>query len=713
MNIPSFYKNHNLSRKSLWVLIVPIAFGALAFFIIVGPRALNPTNIAWLGAGDPLTHFLGWSIFRDSPWTFPLGANPRYGIELSNSIVFSDSLPLFAVPFKTFGGLLPDVFQYFGIWLLLCFVLQALLGWKLAGLATKGLIARLGASGLFVFSPPMLWRLHGHLSLVGHFPLLAALYLSLRPQQTYRTALWTCTLAVSALVHPYVLFMVGFIWVADLLQILFTRPAQRSRTELLLELSIICGCLFIVTYQAGYFTVGSAVATNGYGYYRMNALSLLDSSGWSMVLRDIPEAAGDYEGFNYLGLGSILILLFSIPPLLSNLGPIIKQLRMRTGLLFVCGCLTLLAITNNIGIGLWRFDILLPDWSAKALGIFRASGRMFWPVFYAILFFGIYVVVRGYRRGVAAFLLAVALGVQILDTSSGWRPMRERFMEPPRSTFDTPLQNPFWTFAAKHYGGVRLISPRNFHPNWATFASYAALHHLSTDAIYLARVSDRDAMFASQKAESTLKTGHFDPDFLYIIDDDRVATVLAHLDRHADLLASVDGFNVLAPGWMKCQQCTLAERDFRLMELGAMRRVGDRLLFSQRGEGKYYLLNGWSKVEEWGTWSDGSFAQIVIPITGENPREISIEAVAFVSSVHPNEIMEFRVNDGTPIVITFTQSKTNIITLRVPEPKRGPDARISQLRVDFRFRNPKLPEELEADSDARRLGIGLVAITLR
>jgi len=34
-------------------------------------------------------------------------------------------------------------------------------------------------AGLFLFAPPMIWRLHGHLSLVGHFIVLAALYLTL------------------------------------------------------------------------------------------------------------------------------------------------------------------------------------------------------------------------------------------------------------------------------------------------------------------------------------------------------------------------------------------------------------------------------------------------------------------------------------------------------------------------------------------------------
>jgi len=60
---------------------------------VVGPRVLHPTNIAWLDNDNMATCFLGWHVFRNSPWSFPIGLNPQYGLELSNSIVMSDSNP--------------------------------------------------------------------------------------------------------------------------------------------------------------------------------------------------------------------------------------------------------------------------------------------------------------------------------------------------------------------------------------------------------------------------------------------------------------------------------------------------------------------------------------------------------------------------------------------------------------------------------------------
>ena len=43
-------------------------------------------------------------------------------------MIFTDSVPLLAVFFKLFRGVLPEQFQYFGLWGLLCFALQGAFG---------------------------------------------------------------------------------------------------------------------------------------------------------------------------------------------------------------------------------------------------------------------------------------------------------------------------------------------------------------------------------------------------------------------------------------------------------------------------------------------------------------------------------------------------------------------------------------------------------
>ena len=88
-----------------------MSIGALAFLTVVGLPVLDPTNIAWLSEDDLAAHFMGWQFYRNGPFTNPIGLNPLYGLEISNSIVYSDSIPLLAIIFKPFNSLLPDTIK--------------------------------------------------------------------------------------------------------------------------------------------------------------------------------------------------------------------------------------------------------------------------------------------------------------------------------------------------------------------------------------------------------------------------------------------------------------------------------------------------------------------------------------------------------------------------------------------------------------------------
>ena len=58
-------------------------------------------------------------IFGDFLWEAS-----NYGDVIGNSIVYSDSIPLFALIFKLINFALPEKFQYFSLWFMVCFFLQ-------------------------------------------------------------------------------------------------------------------------------------------------------------------------------------------------------------------------------------------------------------------------------------------------------------------------------------------------------------------------------------------------------------------------------------------------------------------------------------------------------------------------------------------------------------------------------------------------------------
>jgi hypothetical protein len=213
-------------RRELGYDLLAALMGVAVFLAFCHPRILLPGEVGWLlRKQDPAQHYLSWQFFRETPLVqFPLGLNPRFGTDFGSSIVFSDSLPLLALPFKYARALLPTVFQYHGAWILACFVLQ--------GVAARRLLARfhperplqlLGAA-FFVLSPPMIWRLHGHFSLLGHALIVAGLALYFSPR--YRRGAWLALLAAATLVHAYLLVLAGGVWLADLVG----RARERGRS---------------------------------------------------------------------------------------------------------------------------------------------------------------------------------------------------------------------------------------------------------------------------------------------------------------------------------------------------------------------------------------------------------------------------------------------------------------------------------------------------
>jgi hypothetical protein len=93
-------------------LLVGLVFAGYLY----GWGIVDVRNVGWLlNGGDMMNHFLGWDFFRRDHWQWPPGANPTFGYVVGNSIVFSDSLPLLAIPLKAIRAVLPDPFQYQGL----------------------------------------------------------------------------------------------------------------------------------------------------------------------------------------------------------------------------------------------------------------------------------------------------------------------------------------------------------------------------------------------------------------------------------------------------------------------------------------------------------------------------------------------------------------------------------------------------------------------
>jgi hypothetical protein len=515
------------------------AFGVAAYFVWAGWTFLDPQNVGWLRLGDRSMHTLGWWFYRVTPWGLPIGVNPRNGLEISSSVALSDSLPLFAVPFKLLSPLLPVVFQYWGLWFLVSMVLQAVFGYAMARELRLNRFVSFVFAACLVVTPAFLWRMPVHMALSGHWVLLGALYLYVKAAPPRRFA-WPLLLAVASAVHAYLLAMVLAVWVASLAQRLWL--GRLGWRGVLLEFVLGVAASLFVMWNAGFFMTPS-LGAEGFGFYRLNLDSFLNPYGWSWVVPNLPTTAGDYEGQVFPGLGVLALLAIGILAAFPRLRAIFSARWLP--LLAVLVGMAVFAASNKLVIGNTELGVVpLPPALLNFASMFRASGRMIWPAGYLAALLAFVLVSRRFGVRTLAVLAGLALVLQVADTSRQWTRFA-RTQPPPSAVWPTPIHSTIWDFAARHYDKIRAIPVAKLNKNWAELSYFAAFHGMSSDAAYLGRRDHKGYQELEALAQAALTQGQFQPDALYVLDAPSAA-IARRYARPDDMLTEADGFILFA-----------------------------------------------------------------------------------------------------------------------------------------------------------------------
>ncbi len=540
-----------------WPALAPVGGGLLAVAIglaviawTFGWHVLPPSHTGWMLTGtigpDPVQYWLGYTFFKASPWAWPPGANPDWGLEIGSSIFYADSIPLLAFLFKALHPVV-QVVQYWGFWLFACGALQAFMAWRLIGLTTPHPLPRLAGAALFALSPAMLNRLGGHFALGAHFLLLAALYLCLtRRPAWWRLLQWVGLLLLASLIHSYLLPMVAGFWASDWL----ARAVRRERPALLaVEALAAPGAGVFGLYLAGFFLLsgGFGGTWGGYGAMQLDLLAPFDPGHWGRFLPDLPGADHLEAGGSYAGLGVLLALVLGAIAYLRRPFP---WLRARWPLMLGLAVMLAVAVTHRVSIGGAMVELVaLPERALDYADALRASERFLWPMAYALLLAAIVAMVRGFGPARAGAMLAVLALVQFADLRPGFERLARYFPEGP-AVAPLRLQDPFWAEAAGRYQRVRLTPTGMQARHWEEVAVFAATKGLTTDAVYLARLDPARVEALNARVLADLAAGRHERGSFYALGD--AATLQAAregMDPEEDLLARVDGIWVLAPGW--------------------------------------------------------------------------------------------------------------------------------------------------------------------
>lgn len=419
-------------RKNKWTPVVSASLLAGLFCISVfGYKILLPTNTDWLYAnGDISQHQIGWDFFRHDAWRMPLGSMKNLATPEGSSLVYMDSIPLVAIVFKVFSPILPEHFQYLGLWGLLAFVLQGALGSLIIRKYTRDPLLIVLGTMFIVTAPILLFRSYAHTALSTQWLILAGfclvLYRDKIRSRITSIALWTALFAVAAGIHPYFVPISGFILLAYLVL------RKKGWLDALIHLGA-AGLGFLGSFwlMGGFVTKNVGTATLGMFGADVNAL--INPINYSYFLRPMPTSTGAYEGIAYLGLGVYLLLLILVAQLLFG----VKRIRLATlyksvrnwvrqnvRILIVCGIIivtVLLAIGPVIYInGNHIFTFAIPDNIARLMSIFRSTGRFMWIACYVITIAAVAGLVtimskKNKSNTGLVLLMMMVLGIQLVD----------------------------------------------------------------------------------------------------------------------------------------------------------------------------------------------------------------------------------------------------------------------------------------------------------
>lgn len=380
-------------------LTLGISFAIATFGL---PFILGTTSF-WQTEVDDVTQYIaGFNMYFTAPWQYPLLSFNSLNYPQGTSATFVDAIPLYALLLKLLLPASLAPFNPYGFWVALCFTLQAICAWWISRelrVSSWGFLISLVV--VFLVSPALMARL-GHISLMSHWIILFALGLYIRScrTQSMQAMAWAALLIPAFYVNIYLFAMASGIYFVTLLSA-GTLPVRRTLVAFALPFVGLIATLFITLLP---LPVGEVTREWGFGYYSMNFLApILGGSLFQVHAKDV---LGQYEGFNYLGLGVLLALIAALYICRVEKWMFFRRHWQLFVLLMV---FTAYSLSSEVYFGsIQVLTIKYPKIFDFITSQFRASGRFFWPVGYAIAIFALFFLHRRLRPR-AFFVVALML----------------------------------------------------------------------------------------------------------------------------------------------------------------------------------------------------------------------------------------------------------------------------------------------------------------
>ncbi len=682
------------------VLIFSLSFliGIIFTILYLGLSNIGFENTEWFTSYDLKSDLLALKFFLNDSWRFPIGSNPNYG-EISNSIVFSGAVPIFSFLSKLLYFILPENFHFFSIWIIFCFSLQFLFGYKIIFHLTKNNLYSLFAGIFFLISPILIYRLNFHLSLGAHWLILAGILLDIDKDQKNILFKKIFLIILSSLVHFYFTIILIFMNIF----FSFFNNKLKFKYNFFKENFLVFLFLIITMYFVGYFHIPATDALGfGYGYFKTNFLSFIDPmplsslNDWSIILPDINNSNGEREGFAYLGFG-ILILIFYLT--IKNIKNF-KVTQLNFKYLSLCFFLFLLALSNNISFGPYNLvSIDLPNVLYAPLSILRASGRLIWPVYYIIIIFAIYKLFKSEQKN-RFFFLIIFLLIQIFDFSNS---LNINFLKE-KKVRDQKLSDPIWKFVSENYTNVSTTKISNRTDSFNLISNFLIDNNFeSTNYFRLGRYNREFASEYRSKFIKKLMLKKIDLKKAFIIENkDQLRHIKFLFEDSNHGFFKRNGLWILLPE----QRELMSESDvLKFNSIEARLITNEKIQVKENS--KYGILGlGWShpsygrSIGSKGVWSEGYFSSFIFKIQKTKINSINV----FLKDVFTHK------SDNLKIKILINNKSFKEISLNSNTKKISLNNIKNYLRngnnvITFNILNPSTPLSKLTSVDGRLLGI--------
>jgi hypothetical protein len=688
------------SADLLFIASAAILGAAFAFFLFPVEQLLDMWSWWQRSAGDMAAGLIGYFAFAVDDWRWPIFHTVRLDPPQGVNVIYTDLVPVLALVGKGIYNLTGQVPLYMGKWILFSYVMQSLIAALIFRQLGLSRIQALIGAAIILLMPSFMFRF-AHIGLVAHFLILASILFYIRTTSvaSAKEVIWEAiAIGCYILVNPYLLAMSATIFFAGVLDAAyrgrfswrFAAASIAITASVTATLAIIFG---IVGQDSGVPSVG------GFGIYSMNLLSpfipqLSNLQGNGNYILDV--TGGQYEGFNYLGAGILVLLAAALLILVKK-----PHARRYNHMFLVLGvvALTLFALSNRIYVGS-QLVARLPFQDLPVLSsltsIFRSSGRFFWPVSYLVAILSIVVIARQMKRSHLLAILAAALCLQAYDQ---WPNIRRTQIA--NSSEVDALDINLWSSAVGSHSEVSIhpdyycIDPAK-HPLVTQLQFLAVRHNLPVNAAYINRKSpDCGTRFPVHTLGELATTA--DP--LVVIFNKRSSRQLLKKD-------AAKGFDCRElPYAFVCARETNSETIQQMGEAitDPVIPLGMELSVLGDDPGVGFLASGWSIPEPAIRWAEGDTTSIVGDLANPVCNNLTFEAKAT-----PLAYGEYSV--GEPILALNGKDYGRPSRISSADGVVGftfdlGGTCVKHINVELKFAALKSPEELGMSEDTRRLSL--------